>query len=228
MKTKLFTIVSILALSIGLNAQVPQKALDVEESLAYVTKKVNAGTVGTCTAFSINEDAGYFITAAHCLSQGRPGALELDGTPVGVARSYPDLDIMVLHSDRIRKPQVSTNHNPDKGSLAWAFGYPYGSGSGAVVRSGIVSNPRANMRAQGNPSQDWLVYDNSNLSGMSGGPLVDSYGNVIGVIIASNDRDSINRPIDIVIEATRSYWDFPEASVPVAEADLPDLRRFIP
>ena len=150
----------------------------------------------TGTAFSI-DSRGIWITARH-VADGCGKIFVLNsprsGFQVRSVYIHPTADVAILRTDR-GAPYVSLSGDQARqGQTAYHFGYPKGE-PGAVVSTLIG---RATMRARGRYSTNepvlvWAERDRvpdgeEQLGGISGGPVFDANGRIIGTTVAGSLR----------------------------------------
>lgn len=162
-----------------------------------------------CTAFSINEEQGIFLTAAHCTEpyiddRGDPTEVAmLDGKPLTILYIDKIMDIAVIKA-QLRKPALHPRTKLiEVGMEIGTFGYGYGFTDAPIFRSAILS---AVMR----DTETKFIFhmlDNSLVKGQSGGPAVDTEGRLVGVNLATDYFSGRVLSISSITKAT-SFWEF--------------------
>lgn len=142
------------------------------------------------TGFLIGRD-GEALTAYHVVQGAeRISAVLNDGTvvePIAVAahdeaKDIASLKLPALHDHSRYKagyPFLNLRSAKTKhGERVYAIGYPMKETK--IVTEGIVGSPRAPINGK-----DRMLISAQVVSGMSGGPVLDEYGDVVGVISGS-------------------------------------------
>jgi S1-C subfamily serine protease len=156
----------------------------IRPAVVHVAVHRARGPSGSGTGFAITPD-GYVLTNSHVAAQSKQFVVSLsDGseTTATLAGDDPDSDLAVL---RIAAPvddwcALGSAAPVEVGQVAIAIGSPYGFQH--TVTSGIVSALGRSMRSQAGRLIDDVIQTDAALNpGNSGGPLVNSRGEVIGV-----------------------------------------------
>lgn len=161
-----------------------------------------------CTGFVINRAKGYVMTAYHCLNEGTTNRMTMTGAipgaPMWVVFQDEKLDIAVI-SAQITKPALRPSRvGLQQGQMIGALGYGYGFKT-PLFRAGYVSNVAVEVDPNEIPGY-WTIFDGPFIGGMSGGPVFNYSGQVVGVVQMSNDLIGLWRPFSFVYGATRVYW----------------------
>jgi serine protease Do len=146
--------------------------------------KVPVGSLGS--GFIVHPD-GYVVTNHHVVDRARQITVELlDGRklPADLISSDPEADLAILkiHSDK-PLPTLELGDSSDLmiGEPAIAVGNPLGFSH--TVSTGIVSALHRDLKNDGGEVQlgDLIQTDAAINPGNSGGPLLNAYGQVIGI-----------------------------------------------
>ena len=151
---------------------------------------------GMGTAFSINND-GLWLTARHVVDSCNTVGLRIGDRRVIPVKTQivQKSDLAVLRSNWKRRPLPADLENQRQiGEIGYFFGYPQGK-PGEVVGSLIARN---RMKVRGRYTNDeavlaWSELGRSrnlrgSLGGLSGAPVLDKDGEIIGVVSAESPR----------------------------------------
>ena len=164
---------------------------DVTENALPSVAHIVTGT-GSGTGFIVNE-SGLVVTNKHVVDGSTQVSVRMaEGSEYlgSVTQRHPTLDLAYVSIDSTQAFTPIAVGDSDEvrvGAEVIAIGFPLGSalGSEPTVSVGIISAKR----------DDRLQTDASLNPGNSGGPLLDMYGQVIGVVVSRVEEDSAGRPI---------------------------------
>lgn len=174
----------------------PGSAFDWSKQLADVRPSVVRLLLpnGSCTAFSINEKEGYLATAAHCINVG--------GMPAGALLivKNEDIDAAVIKSG-LHLPALRPRLDGAKqGEEALYIGYP---ADGLVVLGAIIAN---DDYLSAPDHRSYQFFDQDAINGMSGGPIIDTKGRVIGIVQQGNNRLGWGSKMKDIYKGIGRYW----------------------
>jgi S1-C subfamily serine protease len=149
---------------------------------------------GQGSGFILNKD-GLILTNNHVIENGQKVEVTLynkhqyKATVVTVDKGHDLALLKITAPDLIPATLAETSTGLTVGQRVYAIGNPFGL-SGTMTR-GIISAIRSVRGPEGNPIEDAIQTDASVNPGNSGGPLLNSRGEVIGIttMIASNGAD---------------------------------------
>ena len=148
------------------------------------TSITNPNGRGTCSGFVIN-DKGYIVTNYHCVHNTTRLKLvfydrdDWNVYEVKIIGIDPLADVAVIHIPKRKKPLPYLNWSLEKpwdGMDVFAVGHPFG--MAWTISKGIISSEKRTVRS---PYVRYIQTDTAINTGNSGGPLVNTAGNVVGV-----------------------------------------------
>ena len=153
--------------------------------------------VGTGTGFYINRQ-GHVLTNAHVIDKCRELTISRQGAaaiPASVVKSDASNDLAVLIA--APSPAVATfrGGRPVRaGEAVVAYGFPM---TGTLSSGGVVTNGSISALSGLRDDSRYLQVSAPIQGGNSGGPLLDTAGNVVGVITASLGSRSRDVPQNV-------------------------------
>jgi len=165
---------------IRLHATALPKAQFAGELKTLTASTVTIKTKGhSGSGFYVSDD-GYLLTNWHVVQNARyVRIINADGRQLigEVLRSNPGRDVALIKTET--SPQILPINlsAPAEGTQVYAVGSPYGEKFTGTISRGILSSPRV-MKGR-----KYLQSDAAISPGNSGGPLVDSKGQVIGICV---------------------------------------------
>jgi S1-C subfamily serine protease len=166
------------------------------------SKSAAATALGSRGSGFIIDPKGYVLTAHHVIDKAKEIEIRLaDGQRLGARLVAADaqIDLAILKIQTERELPVLSLDDSDAirvGDLALVFGYPFGRESS--MNLGIVS--RAGRSYPDSASFEFIQTDAGGYPGGSGGPLLNSKGNVIGMITMASERGNMGfaTPINVI------------------------------
>lgn len=152
---------------------------------------------GIGTAFAINE-AGLWLTARHVVDGCAEVGLAIGNgrmVPVEEVVRSPEFDLAILYTDRApRTVGVDFNKQMRVGEAGYHVGFPQG--NSGEVSSRLLARSRLVTRGRYSLEEGVLAWAETarstnvrgTLAGMSGGPVFDADGSVVGVTVAESPR----------------------------------------
>lgn len=203
----LLLLVTLAAAGFGYDRPLTAEALHerLKQSTASLISHDGALTQ-SCTAFSINEDRRYWMTAFHCLA---PEML-LDGQIAWIVYKNETHDLAVLMAPGRSAPALAlADTAPAIGQTIAALGYGHGFPI-PQFRVGTVA-------ALDLPGKEIdvitekttvTVFDVAFIEGMSGGAVVNTDGDVVSVVqLQEGGRTGLGRPLETIRQATAQFFD---------------------
>lgn len=155
----------------------------VSPSIVRVTSEREFnGEKGTyvCAGTVVHGLQHHVLTAEHCVSDnGKLVPVDVDGVRATLLKVSADL--VLLSVPDLDKPSIAfRKEHATMGEVTYAFGFGYG-------RPTVLMRPIIWLVTyHNNNDQEELVVDGPFINGMSGGPVVDADGNMLGVVQKSN------------------------------------------
>lgn len=159
--------------------------------------QIDAPTSGIGTAFASTE-SGEWITARHVVDSCQTIGIKVTSRQllrVDSTEVFQDADLARLSSGWTRTPLPTDLNSPRTiGETGYFFGYPQGL-PGEVVAS-LLSRGRMQVRGRYRTDESVLIWSElsrsrgllGSLGGLSGGPVLDKDGELIGVVAAETPR----------------------------------------
>jgi serine protease Do len=188
------------------------------------TEKIPEGLTERGTSFYIGN--GYWFSARHVVNTDCARIiLIIAGKNVDAQIAYLDesADLAILRATVPSVPALALgNPDSDPTDLAYAFGFPQGKLGGTADNYLGRTRLRLGGRLMGTaPVLAWTELERypaelDSLAGISGGPIVDANGYVIGIIVAASVRRGRNYTVapEILLDAERQTL-----------RDLSDIKR---
>jgi len=145
---------------------------------------------------------GYILTAQHVIDKAKEIEVRTaDGQRLAARLVVADnqLDLALLKIQIDREPPVLSLGDSERiqvGDLAVVFSYPFGRESSMSL--GIIS--RAGRTYPDSAGFDYIQTDAGAYPGVSGGPLLNSQGHVVGMITMASERGNLGfaTPINLI------------------------------
>jgi S1-C subfamily serine protease len=176
-----------------------------------------ATRVSTGTGFYINRQ-GHILTNAHVVDKCRALAVSRQGSapiPASVVKSDASNDLAVLIAAPSPAVAAFRSGRPVRaGEAVVAYGFPM---AGTLSSGGVVTNGSVSALSGFRDDSRYLQISAPIQGGNSGGPLLDSAGNVVGVITASLGSRSRDVPqnVNFALKADVARTFLESAGVPI-------------
>lgn len=164
------------------------------ESVVYLENKE-----GSCSGFVIDNERDYILTAAHCDGP----ELYANQNPTKVVSKDVKSDLMVLHVEELDKPALKlAQKNPSIGEEVASLGFGYGLERPLFRVSHISDNKAEISEISGNI----VVIDAAFVPGQSGGPVVNTNGEVVMIVQMANERMGLGRGAEMIKSKVGKYF----------------------
>ena len=204
------------------------------------TSITNPSGRGTCSGFVINEQR-YIVTNYHCVHNSTQLMLafydrdDWNMYDVKIIGTDPLADVAVIQIPKRKKSLPYLNwstEEPWDGMDVFAVGHPFG--MVWTITKGIISN---NKRIVRSPYVRYVQTDTAINQGNSGGPLLNTAGNVVGInslIISPQPQPKVDAGVALalrnddakeIVDTLVKGEEFVRAIVGVRLADLSPLNR---
>ena len=159
---------------------------DALESDEYLQRAVGSGVVVV--------DRGTILTSLHVVAgAGRIRVVFADGleSDARIVGQHPESDLAVLQAETVPDDLAAAVVRPradlQPGEHVVAVGFPFG--IGPSVSAGVVSGLKRQYRSPGGERllADLIQFDAAVNPGSSGGPLLNAFGEVVGIVTAMLD-----------------------------------------
>ena len=201
-----------------------------ELTLVEINKKVQNSVVGILisedgrmeasfsgSGFIISQD-GYIITNDHVVGGAAQvvvvlsdGITEYDAVIVG-EDDRSDLAILKIDAEGLSPVELGDSDDLEVGETVAAIGNPYGMELAGTLTNGIIS--ALNRKIEMNGTFMTLIQTNASINpGNSGGPLVNAYGQVVGITsskLVATEYEGIGFaiPINYVVEVAEELINY--------------------
>ena len=160
------------------------------------TSPVHPASMLVGTAFSVDR-RGVWLTARHVASEVcQPLIMLVNGRaqPATMAYLHPESDLAVLETRAGAPAMPFSADRPVVGDIGFSFGYPTGTlGATEDTLMGRSRMQLAGRMVGATPTLTWAESQRfpetlETLGGMSGGPMLDRDGRIVGTVVAATPR----------------------------------------
>jgi len=155
---------------------------------------------------------GLILTAGHVVDGAESFTVTFENGCVYDSNDFyqeemSDVGFILIEDVDCHTPIPFDNRSLDRGEAAWVFGSPYGTEFLFTVSEGIVSNNTLTCGGFFGEKSIFMV-DAASYPGNSGGPVVDSEGEIIGILVGGygySDNLSICIRVDVIVLSLDKY-----------------------
>lgn len=175
----------------------------VEPSVGFV----QVGENGGCTAFVINQEKHYLLTAAHCFP-GEHGVLWVNLVAARVVALDTHKDMMVIEAKDMDPtiPAIKmAEKNPSIGEEVMSIGYGYAL-ERPMFRQAHIQDDALTI-PEGGVGGPYLSTDSTFVPGQSGGPVVNINGELVGIVQrGDNGSTGLCTGVEIIRERVGRFF----------------------
>lgn|SRR3990167_1283654 len=154
---------------------------------------------GRCSGFVIDNDRDFVLTAAHC--DGKE--LYVDLSPAKIRAKDVKNDLMVLFVEGIDRPALKLGNRPKIGDDVASYGFGWG-WERPLFRLAHVSDDNTIVpQIEGGP---WIVVDADFIPGQSGGPIVNTKGEVVSIVQRTGGGLGLGVGSDVIAAKMGKYF----------------------
>ncbi len=183
--------------------------VDVMDSVVHIDVKTE---YGSWQGSGVYIGDGIILTAGHVVEDAKSFTITFEDGCVYDSNDYyqeevSDVGFILLDNSVCHAPIVFDNRVLGRGESVWVLGSPYGTEFLFTVSKGIISNTTLDCDGYfgGKPI---FMADAASYPGNSGGPVVDSDGEIIGILVGGygrSDNLSICIRVDVIVLSLNKY-----------------------
>ena len=201
----------------------------VQRSVVTVVAEMPNGNSETAgSGFFVTTD-GRFLTNAHVVQgAARVDAVTSDGQSHPAAKVAIDLplDVAEFSINQTEVPLKLTTSKPYVGMPIYVLGNPLAQSPNSTAKGKVTGTNVAMRTTDGRPYPNMITTDASGDHGNSGGPVIDTYGDVIGIATLGDQRSGFSSAIPADrFAASVAGWAVVTPSPYPKPAPLPNLGQ---